>query len=231
MIMSNLLLSPCLAEQCKGCDRGCWSSLHPLYLTPQVLQVNRNLYQAGIAVLYGKNQITMDCDLPAYRKPDYRILGPHTPVVMADFQLVKQLPMMHPSEWIRELKVHQQFARKGATGPCEKSVALFKQIQHLRLRSLHVYITPDGRTWDGRDYTLQEMTLTLSPLRLLRGIRHVKITQGWFRYSDWDGRMDTPELLAAIEAEKSRIIELVQGDSEVEEIEEVDKPPVDNRPW
>jgi hypothetical protein len=230
-IMSYLkLTSRCLSQECKSCDVYCWGMASPIYLDLGVLHVNRRLYETGIAILYGKNRLTMDCDLEPSWPPQVRIFGPHSPILQADFDLVKRQQSLHASECIRDLRVLQQFAAQGAKNPSAKSVRLFNQIRHLGLKSLHVLISQDFRDWEPRDYTLEDLKTTLIPLRLLRGIQDVKITESWFRWSSSDGTLDDPEVLSAVEAEKQRIIELIQGDSKVEEIEGVEEDEIPN-PW
>ncbi|KAM3078480.1 hypothetical protein ACMFMG_006359 [Clarireedia jacksonii] len=191
-------------------------------LTPALLRVNKQLYEVGIWVLYSKNKIPIDSDPVRGLRYNPGTLSIESPLFETDFGLIRKNPRTHPFEWMRNLRVVQRFAAKGALLPDKRAVKLWSQIRHLRLRNLEVTLTQDCRSWEPRTYTLEDLKLTLAPLRVLRRIEVVEFSSEWLRYHDPESD-DDEQVNAAVAAEKIRVIELLQGDSEVEEIEAVEE--------
>ncbi|KAF7879482.1 hypothetical protein EAF04_000678 [Stromatinia cepivora] len=231
-IWEYLLFNPLLGE-CFAAD----NNRAKFKLFPTILRVNKQVYNEGMDILYGSNTFLIEC-IP---HPTYNFgTGRVTFCALTRSQQLDRAArdgrgddsIIPAAKYVRHWKV--VVSARMFDPPRENGLLSFcRNVYLANIQSLEVLIVPHGieMNWD-LEHTYgdeHQLAITLSPLERLRNVGRFTIRLAEFHEipsvaffkGEWLSNEFTPILPSPVD--EVRLVTLVEGNSEVERIEEMYK--------
>ncbi|TGO31914.1 hypothetical protein BHYA_0382g00070 [Botrytis hyacinthi] len=227
-IWECLLYNPLLGEAFATYDYGV-----AFELSPAVLRVNKQTYNEGMDVLYGRNRFLVQCIpySPNYFRfalcalTRYQQLDHFSTAVELDEIIISAAK--HVQHW----KIVLRATLQGPPHAWNGLASVCRNIYMASIQSIEVLIIPRGieSGWDSADTPGDEsqLALALKPLERLRNIQRVTIRAAEFDEIPKDTMGDDEELadkftpILPNPVDEVRLVTLIQGHSDVEIIEEM----------
>lgn len=229
-IWECLLYNPLLGESYAGDDyRAAFN------LSPAILRVNKQTYNEGMDILYGRNRFLVQCT--PYSSTCYRFaicaLTRYQELENTSTAAEGNEKIIPAAKYVQHWSIVLSATVQGPPHTGNDLALLCRNIYMASIQSIEVLIIPRGieSGWDSADKYGDEtqLALTLKPLERLRNIPRVTIRAAEFDEIPIDVMSDDEELADEFTpifpnpVDEVRLITLIQGNSDVEIIEEMYK--------
>ncbi|KAF7930140.1 hypothetical protein BELL_0388g00020 [Botrytis elliptica] len=206
-------------------------------LSPAILRVNKQTYNEGMDILYGRNRFLVQCvpHHPFYSEINlfvpcaltrYQEIGRTSTAVEVDDDIIPAAKYVQHWKIVLSATVHRSYAWNGLASIC-------RNIYMADIQSIEVLIIPRGveSGWESNDIygDQSQLALTLKPLERLRNIQRFTIRAAEFDEIPRNSLNDEEELADAFTpilpdpVDEVRLVTLIEGNSDVEIIEEMYK--------
>ncbi|TGO44447.1 hypothetical protein BCON_0517g00050 [Botryotinia convoluta] len=201
-------------------------------LSPAILRVNTQTYNEGMDILYGRNRFlvhSLDFDTDHFALcalTRYQQLDRVSTAVEGDDNIIPA------AKYVQHWKIVLSATERGPHVG-NGLASLCRNIYMANIQSMEILIIPRGieRGWNSTDIYGDErqLALTLKPLERLRNIQQFTIRAAEFHEIPMDTLSDGEELaneftpILPYPVDEVRLVTLIQGNSDVEIIEEMYK--------